>query len=144
MEKLLLDIDIVSAKLAYIIASLASYSSLDLSKRLNLIVDELYLIKKSLIESKQYIDIRNVVAFREDVKALKDRVKPENEIIFSGHKIACLLFEVSIYFKQLNQAIKQEDYQEYMLLASEYTYLAGRLVNKELLSQEKIIINEGE
>ena len=71
----ILMLDLIYSKIGYILACLSSYSSLDLSKRIIDINKSVYLIKKSLIDEKEYVDIRNVISLREHLKQLKTRVK---------------------------------------------------------------------
>ena len=51
MNKEILYIDLIHSKIGYILACLSSYSSLDLSKRINDINNEIDLIKKTLIDN---------------------------------------------------------------------------------------------
>ena len=53
-DKLILKLELIHSKIGYILACLSSYSSLDLSKRINEINDAINLIIKSYIENKQY------------------------------------------------------------------------------------------
>lgn len=133
-EQLLLNLDLIYSKIGYILACLSSYASLDLSKRISEINKNIYLIKKSIIDNKQYIDIRDVIKFREDVKKLNSHLKEDVEVYLDGHKIACLLFEVSTIIKIIskNENIN-EDMKEYLALASKYLYDCGRIVNIEVL-----------
>ena len=63
-RKTILTLDLIQSKIGYILACLSSYSSLDLSKRINDIHHFLFLINKSIKENKEYVDIRNVVTLR--------------------------------------------------------------------------------
>lgn len=138
-NQLELSLDKIYSKISYILACLSSYSSLDLSKRIYEINHHIHLIKKSCIEHKNFVDIRDVIDFRIKLDELKSRLPNDDEILFDGHKIACLLFEVSIELKlliiQFNKHIS-EDMMEYLELASKYLYDCGRIVNIELLSYE--------
>ena len=137
MNKEILYIDLIHSKIGYILACLSSYSSLDLSKRINDINREIDLIKKSLIDNKNYIDIRNVIDLREKLKELDSRLNNETEVSLQGHKIACLLFEVSTIIKLfINEYKLGEEINEYLLLASKYLYICGRIVNIEVLCFE--------
>ena len=53
-EKLILSLDLINCKLGYILASLASFTSLDLSKGINEIHQHIELINKSLKDNKEY------------------------------------------------------------------------------------------
>lgn len=139
MDKQLLMIDLIHSKLAYILASLTSYSSLDLSKRINDINDDIDLIKKSILDNKMYIDIRDVISLRNDLKELKGRLDDDIKVSLQGHKIACLLFEISTLMRIFiveNESIN-EDFKEYLSLASEYMYNCGRIVNQHTICFEK-------
>ena len=139
-DKLILSLDLIYSKIGYVLACLASYSSLDLSKRIIDINKSIYLIKKSLIDEKEYVDIRNVISLREHLKQLKTRVLEEKDVALDGHKIACLLFEVSTLIKMLVAKFDKtkEDIIEYLLLTSEYLYTCGRIINIEILCFENI------
>ena len=100
-EQLSLSFDLIYSKIGYILACLASYTSLDLSKRIVDINNHIHLIKKSFIDDKEYVDIRNVITLREQLKQLKTRIQNEDDVALDGHKIACLLFEVSTYIKMI-------------------------------------------
>ena len=136
----ILMLDLIYSKIGYILACLSSYSSLDLSKRIIDINKSVYLIKKSLIDEKEYVDIRNVISLREHLKQLKTRVLEEKDVALDGHKIACLLFEVSTLIKMLVTKFDKtkEDIIEYLLLTSEYLYTCGRIINIEILCFENI------
>ncbi len=136
----ILMLDLIYSKIGYILACLSSYSSLDLSKRIIDINKSVYLIKKSLIDEKEYVDIRNVISLREHLKQLKTRVSEEKDVALDGHKIACLLFEVSTLIKMLVAKFDKtkEDIIEYLLLTSEYLYTCGRIINIEILCFENI------
>lgn len=136
----ILMLDLIYSKIGYILACLSSYSSLDLSKRIIDINKGIYLIKKSLIDEKEYVDIRNVISLREHLKQLKTRVLEEKDVALDGHKIACLLFEVSTLIKMLVTKFDKtkEDIIEYLLLTSEYLYTCGRIINIEILCFENI------
>lgn len=137
MTKEVLYIDIIHSKIGYILACMSSYSSLDLSKRIIDINNDIDLIKKSMIDKKNYIDIRNVIDLREKLKELKTRINDEGEVSLQGHKIACLLFEVSAIIKLfINEYQLDEEINEYLLLTSEYLYVCGRIVNIEVLCFE--------
>ena len=136
----ILMLDLIYSKIGYILACLSSYSSLDLSKRIIDINKSVYLIKKSLIDEKEYVDIRNVISLREHLKQLKTRISEEKDVALDGHKIACLLFEVSTLIKMLVAKFDKtkEDIIEYLLLTSEYLYTCGRIINIEILCFENI------
>ena len=136
----ILMLDLIYSKIGYILACLSSYSSLDLSKRIIDINKSVYLIKESLIDEKEYVDIRNVISLREHLKQLKTRVSEEKDVALDGHKIACLLFEVSTLIKMLVAKFDKtkEDIIEYLLLTSEYLYTCGRIINIEILCFENI------
>lgn len=137
MDKIVLYIDLIHSKISYIIAMLSSYSSLDLSKRINEINSDIDLIKKSILNNKQYIDIRNVLKLKEKLKELKGRLNDDIEVSLQGHKIACLFFECSTIIKiVINEVSLNEDYKEYLLITSEYLYNCGRIVNNEILCFE--------
>ena len=137
-DKLILKLELIHSKIGYILACLSSYSSLDLSKRINEINDAINLIIKSYIENKQYFDIRNVISFREKLKELESRLGNDEKVSLQGHKIACLLFEVSVEIKMLllDIEIDNEDVNEYLTLASKYLYDCGRIINIEVLCFE--------
>lgn len=133
-------LDIIYSKISYILACLNNYTSLDLSKRINKINDNIYLIKKGFIDNKTYVDIRNVISLREDIELLKNRIQNiDDKVFLEGHKISCLLFEVSklieLFLEDVN--LNDLDLKEYLLLASKYLYLCGRIINIEILSYEK-------
>ena len=89
-------LDIIYSKISYILACLNSYTSLDLSKRIKNINDNIYLIKKGIIDNKAYVDIRNVISLREDISLLSTRIKNiDDRVLLEGHKTSCLLFEAS-------------------------------------------------
>ena len=136
----ILMLDLIYSKIGYVLACLSSYSSLDLSKRIIDINKEVYLIRKSLVDNKDYVDIRNVISLREHLKQLKTRVSEEKDVALDGHKIACLLFEVSTLIKMLVAKFDKtkEDIIEYLLLTSEYLYTCGRIINIEILCFENI------
>ena len=138
-EKLILSLDLINSKLGYILASLTSFTSLDLSKGINEIHQHIELINKSLKDNKEYVDIRNVINLRENLKKLKDRLPNEENISLKGHRIACLLFEVATLIKlaTLDFKLSYEDMIEYLTLASEYLYCCGRIVNIEILCFEE-------
>ncbi len=141
-EQLGLNLDRLYSKIGYILACLSSYSSLDLSKRIYEINQNIHLIKKSCIEKKEYIDIRNVIAFRSQLAELEKRLPNDAKVTFDGHKISCLLFEVSIELKLLISQFSNflpEDMKEYLEIASKYLYDCGRIVNIELLSYDNKI-----
>ena len=138
-EKLILSLDLINCKLGYILASLASFTSLDLSKGINEIHQHIELINKSLKDNKEYVDIRNVINLRENLKKLESRLNNKDEVSFKGHRIACLLFEAATLIKMaiLDFDATYEDMIEYLSLASEYCYLSGRIVNIEILCFEE-------
>ena len=138
-EKLILSLDLINCKLGYILASLASFTSLDLSKGINEIHQHIELIAKSIKDNKEYVDIRNVINLRENLKKLKTRLTSEEEVSLKGHRIACLLFEVATLLKLAILDFDQsyEDMIEYLSLSSEYCYLSGRIVNIEILCFEE-------
>ena len=137
-EQLSLSFDLIYSKIGYILACLASYTSLDLSKRIVDINNHIHLIKKSFIDDKEYVDIRNVITLREQIKQLKTRIQNEDDVALDGHKIACLLFEVSTYIKMIILQIDKtkEDIIEYLSLSSEYLYYCARIINVEILCFE--------
>ena len=141
MKEILLKLDLIYSKIGYILACLSSYSSLNLSKRINEINSKIFLIKKSLLEEKYYVDIRDVIELRNYLKELKNRLQNDEKVLLDGHKIACLLFEISIEIKLLILKIDIEynDIIEYLTLASQYLYDCGRIVNIEILCFENII-----
>lgn len=139
-EKCNLRLDLINCKISYILTCLTSYASLDLSKRIYDINQKIFLIKKSLIDQKEYVDIRNVIELRDQLKEIIKRVENDNEVFLSGHKIACLLFEASIEIKLFNNEFEiLNDFKEYLLLASQYLYYCARVVNIELLCYENKI-----
>ena len=140
-DKLILSLDLIYSKIGYVLACLASYSSLDLSKRINDINQHIYLIKKSILDNKEYVDIRNVIDLREKLKELKTRLPNDNEVALQGHKIACLLFEVSTYIKLIILEFDKtkEDMIEYLSLSSEFLHDCGRIINIEILCFENTI-----
>ena len=141
MKEILLKLDLIYSKIGYVLACLSSYSSLNLSKRINEINSKIFLIKKSLLEEKDYVDIRDVIELRNYLKELKNRLSNDEKVLLDGHKIACLLFEISIEIKLLILKIDIEynDIIEYLTLASQYLYECGRIVNIEILCFENII-----
>lgn len=133
-------LDIIYSKISYILACLNSYTFLDLSKRIKNINDNIYLIKKGIIDNKAYVDIRNVISLREDISLLSTRIKNiDDRVLLEGHKTSCLLFEASkiieLFLEENN--LNDLDLKEYLLLASKYLYLCGRIINIEILSYEK-------
>ena len=138
MNKQIIYVDLIHSKIAYILALLASYSSLDLSKRINDINDDIDKIKKSFLEEKNYVDVRDVIKLRNNLKELKSRLSDDIIVSLKGHKIACLLFEVYSLIKLFvcEYPDINEDIKEYLLLASEYLYTSGRIVNNETLCFE--------
>lgn len=139
-EKLTLSFDLINSKLGYILANLASLTSLDLSKGINEINQHIYLIKKSLIDNKEYVDIRNVINLRENLQKLENRLNSDKQVLLQGHRIACLLFEVATLIKLaiLEMDNSKEDMIEYLSLSSKYLYDCGRIVNIEILCFESI------
>ena len=140
-RKTILTLDLIQSKIGYILACLSSYSSLDLSKRINDINQHIYLIKKSILDNKEYVDIRNVIDLREKLKELKTRLPNDNKVTLQGHKIACLLFEVSTYIKLIILEFDKtkEDVIEYLSLSSEFLHDCGRIINIEILCFENTI-----
>ena len=140
-NKLTLSLDLITSKIGYVLANLTSYSSLDLSKGINEINQHIYLIKKSLVESKDYVDIRNVINLRENLNKLQNRLTNDQEVLLQGHKIACLLFEVAtlINLVILDFDNSKEDMIEYLTLASKYLHTCGRIVNIEILCFEETL-----
>jgi hypothetical protein len=138
-EKLILSLDLINCKLGYILASLASFTSLDLSKGINEINQHIELISQSIKDDKEYVDIRNVINLRENLKKLKTRLNNEDKVSLKGHRIACLLFEVATLLKLaiLDFDESYEDMIEYLSLSSEYCYFSGRIVNIEILCFEE-------
>ncbi len=133
-------LDIIYSKISYILACLNNYTSLDLSKRIKDINDNIYLIKKGFIDNKAYVDIRNVITLRENLDLLKNRIQNiDDKVMLEGHKISCLLFETSkiieLFLEEFN--LNDLDLKEYLLLASKYLYFCGRIINIEILSYEK-------
>ncbi|MDY2888444.1 MAG: hypothetical protein SOU19_02655 [Candidatus Caccosoma sp.] len=133
-------LDIIYSKISYILACLNNYTSLDLSKRIKDINDNIYLIKKGFIDNKAYVDIRNVISLRENLDLLKNRIQNiDDKVMLEGHKISCLLFETSkiieLFLEEFN--LNDLDLKEYLLLASKYLYFCGRIINIEILSYEK-------
>ena len=137
-DKLILKLELIHSKIGYILACLSSYNSLDLSKRINEINDGINLLIKSYIENKNYIDIRHVISFREKLKELETRLGNDEKVSLQGHKIACLLFEVSVEIKMLllDFNINNEEFNEYLTLASKYLYDCGRIINIQILCFE--------
>ena len=137
-DKLILKLELIHSKIGYILACLSSYNSLDLSKRINEINDGINLLIKSYIENKNYIDIRHVISFREKLKELESRLGNDEKVSLQGHKIACLLFEVSVEIKMLllDFNIDNEEFNEYLTLASKYLYDCGRIINIQILCFE--------
>ena len=140
-EKLTLSLDLINSKLGYILASLASFTSLDLSKGINEIHQHIELINKSLKDNKEYVDIRNVINLRENLNKLQNRLTNDQEVLLQGHKIACLLFEVAtlINLVILDFDNSKEDMIEYLTLASKYLHTCGRIVNIEILCFEETL-----
>lgn len=138
MDEQLLQLDLIYSKISYVLACLANYSSLNLSLEITHINDNISLIKKSLMENKDYLDIRDVIAFRNQLMELKKKVKDEKEVPLSGHKIACLLFEITtlIHLFIVKYPDLNNDFQEYLDIASNYLYYCGRIINIEILSYE--------
>ena len=137
-DKLILKLELIHSKIGYILACLSSYNSLDLSKRINEINDGINLLIKSYIENKNYIDIRHVISFREKLKELESRLGNDEKVSLQGHKIACLLCEVSVEIKMLllDFNIDNEEFNEYLTLASKYLYDCGRIINIQILCFE--------
>jgi hypothetical protein len=141
-DKLILKLELIHSKIGYILACLSSYSSLDLSKRIIEINEHIELINKTFKEQKNYIDVRNVIKLREQLKELKTRLNNDDEVSLQGHKIACLLFEVSMEIKMLILDIdaSYDDIIEYLSLASQYLYDCGRIINIEILCFENKLL----
>lgn len=142
MDEILLKLDLIYSKIGYILACLNSYNSLNLSKRINIINGKIYLIKKSLLHDKEYIDIRDVLEIRNDLNEIEKSLNNDIQVLLDGHKIACLLFEVSVEIKLLILKFnnKYEDMIEYLTLASKYLYDCGRIINIEVLCFENNIL----
>lgn len=140
-QKLILSLELLNSKLGYVFACLSPYVSLHLSKGISEINQHVYLIKKSIIDNKEYVDIRNVIKLREQLKQLRTRLTDEKEVALTGHKIACLLFEVSVLTKMviLEMDKANQDMIEYLSLVGEYLYTCGRIVNIEMLCFEEKI-----
>ena len=141
-ERYILKLNIIHSKIGYILACLSSYSSLDLSKRIIEINEHIELINKTFKEEKNYIDVRNVIKLREHLKELKTRLTDDVEVSLQGHKIACLLFEVSMEIKMLILDIDSsyDDIIEYLSLTSQYLYDCGRIINIEVLCFENKLL----
>ena len=141
-ERNILWLNKIHSKIGYILAHLSSYSSLDLSKRIIEINEHIELINKTFKEQKNYIDVRNVIKLREQLKELKTRLNDDDEVSLQGHKIACLLFEVSMEIKMLILDIdaSYDDIIEYLSLASQYLYDCGRIINIEILCFENKLL----
>ena len=139
-DEIIYKIELLEAKLGYINACIASYYSLTLSKITNDIHQKLHFLKKTILENKDYIDIRDSIELKKEVEKLQELL-PNKEIYMSGHKIACLLFEFSILIKSLITVINvNDDIKEYLQYVQEYTFLAGRYINMSLLCNENYII----
>lgn len=140
-EELILSLDLIYSKIGYILASLSSYSSLNLSKRIDDINQHIYLIKKSIVDNKDYVDIRDVIKLQEQLKELEKNINKSDQVSLKGHKIACLLFEVSTLIKLvcLKMESSKGDMIEYLQVASEFLHDCGRIVNIEILCYENII-----
>ena len=93
-------------------------------------------------QTKRYNDVRNVIKLREQLKELKTRLNDDDEVSLQGHKIACLLFEVSMEIKMLILDIdaSYDDIIEYLSLASQYLYDCGRIINIEILCFENKLL----
>ena len=136
LDKQLLDLDLIHSKLAYILACMSSYSFLDLSKRIIEIMDSINKIKQSLIDNKRYIDIRDAIKLRNDLKELESKLN-DDQVSLQGHKIACLLFEISTIIKIFMLDFDyDEDMKEYLEIASKYLFDCGRIINIEILCFE--------
>ena len=136
LDKQLLDLDLIHSKLAYILACMSSYSFLDLSKRIIEIMDSINKIKQSLIDNKRYIDIRDAIKLRNDLKELESKLN-DDQVSLQGHKIACLLFEISTIIKIFMLEFDyDEDMKEYLEIASKYLFDCGRIINIEILCFE--------
>ncbi|MCI5744813.1 MAG: hypothetical protein MR270_00820 [Erysipelotrichaceae bacterium] len=137
MNEQTLKLDLIQSKVGYILALLSSYPSLDLSKRIEDINKVIYLIKKSIIDQKEYIDIRNVINLRSLLENVKNTYgfKSEEEISYDGHKIACKLFEIALEIKLfvIDNKMLNQDYLEYLSLASEFFIDCGRIINIKIL-----------
>ena len=75
-------LDIIYIKISYILACLNSYTSLDLSKRIKNINDNIHLIKKSIIDNKAYVEksdwldkVVTLHARRKIIEFIKDHEK---------------------------------------------------------------------
>ena len=134
MDEYLLKLELINCKIGYVLACLTNYSSSNLSKTIIQINDDISLIKNSLIDNKDYLDIRDVIELRNALKELEKKVDDEKVSLF-GHKIACLLFEISTLIKLFIlefQDLKQ-DFKEYLEIASKYLYYCGKIINIEIL-----------
>ena len=45
---------------------------------------------KSLLEEKNFLDVRDVIKLRNNLKELKSRLNDDIQVSLEGHKIACL------------------------------------------------------
>lgn len=139
-QQLSCKIKLLSSKLGYILACLASYSSLDLSKRLKKINDHLFKMAKSLQEEKVLLDIRDVIELKEQLWQMKQNFSDEDEVLFEGHKIACLLFEFSFQAESLKEELIHleinEDFCEYLDYVAQFSYLCARWVNINIVCFE--------
>jgi len=134
-EKETLQLDLIYTKISFVVALLASYNSLDLSKGIKKINNGIDSIKKSIIDNKEYIDIRDVIELRNELETLKGRLKNDKDVPLEGHKIACLLFEVKVLIELyvLEASKISEDMKEYLTLSSNYLYTCGKIINEEIL-----------
>ena len=136
IEKQLLELDLYYSKLGYILALLSNYSFLDLSKRISKIMKNISLIKQSLMDNKRYVDVRDVIEIRNELKELASKLN-EDQVSLQGHKISCLLFEISTMIKLFILDFNyDEDMKEYLEIASKYLYCCGRIINIEILCFE--------
>ena len=130
-------INIIHARIGYILASLSSYQHLGINKEISKINNQIEDIKRSLIEDKEYLDIRDVIKMRNMVEEKKKEIKGyDGNPLYDGHKIACLLYEVSLEIEKLiiDLDISNEEFNEFLSLSSQYLSICARIVNKELLS----------
>lgn len=135
-QKQILDLDLINSKIGYVLACLASYSFLDLSKRIMQISESIEKIKQSLIDNKHYIDIRDVIKLRNELEKLEANLS-DDKVSLQGHKIACLLFEISTMIKIFILDFDfDEDMKEYLEIANKFLFDCGRIINIEILCFE--------
>jgi len=129
-------INIIHAKIGYLLASLSSYSDLGLHMGISKINNDLDVIKESFMMEDYIFDTRKLVNLRDEIKTLENRLGDYNsQNNFLGHRLACQVFEISLLIKQIiiDFKVDNEEIEEFLLHISRYFVIVGNIINKELL-----------